>query len=626
MPAIIVMCATVFVFAQPTLEQIDGAEPPTIETTEFSLGFPDVETLWFFEHALIPCETVRGFPLRFNEIVDAECHSYPQDSAKGINESGPVVFPDKDVLLPVLTSVFMHANFLHLLLNMLVLWSIGRIAEIMIGSWRFLAIYLASGVAASLGFVAVNSDSTIILMGASGAISGIMGALFFWTNDSDLRRWVAGLALINVIGWSVATFADIDFGIAWAAHLFGLAFGAVVGLAFYKLVNRPRPAYRIEPAEIPYQSGAERRLNWPHSGLTGPPDLTAPLPPDLTSMPQQPRKGTSNFSNRGYLDSSKWSQSRPPGTRTGPPPPPPPPPQSPRRPPPPVSSEVDPNREPSDQGMADYFRWRYAGLGPEDAAQEQQPPHPPPPAAPPPPSTPPPSPPPHPPPPFPSEQRPNREPSDQGTADYFRRRYVAASSGLPAPQGPSPITAHFRRRWTYWAIGVLCLAIGLTASALLDGSTTEQETGRSAEAERADLEDGAERAEREDEDRRDESNDRAEQSLDEALRAEGEALDAMDDFDEAGQAFVRLWNARVAGQPGFAIDPDDVYALEAELVAARRHLERARSGVETADAAYSSLPESLQLLDPDWRKIWQDVFDEAEAWLRVNERDVAELG
>lgn len=524
MLSIIAACAAVFVFAQPTLQQLEDAEPPTVETAEFSLGFPDDETRWFYEHALIPCEVSRGFPLRFDEIVNAECHPYPRDSAKGNNVSGPVVFADKNVWFPVLSSVFMHGSPLHLAMNMLVLWSIGRSAEAMIGAWRFLALFFASGVAASAGFVAVDAESTTMLVGASGAISGVLGALFVWTSDNDLRRWIAGLALINVIGWAVAAFAAIDFGIAWTAHLVGLAFGAVVGLAFLRPVTRPRPARRSEPA-VPYDpSVAEHRLDSPGSRLSGP--SADALPSRLRST----RSGTS-------------------------PPPPPPPPSS------------------------------YAGGAP---VQHEPPPPPPPRRG--------------------TDRR--RESNEQAMADYFRQRYVAAGSGRPVPKVRSPITDHFRRRWSYWVIGILCLAIGLAGSAWMDGSSTGPEADRSAAVERAESDD-----------------ERQSDLMDEAETAENELFAAMDDYFEASDDFVETWNDRIAGKRDFAIRPEDVFAVEAELVAARRHLERARDAFETADAAYSSLSEDLGLPPAaEWRENWQEQLDEAEAWLRVNERDVAELG
>lgn len=95
------------------------------------------------------------------------------------------------------TAMFMHADFWHLFGNMIFLWAFGRRVEDACGSWRFLLFYLLAGMASNVGSVLLNPDmDTIPAIGASGAISGVMGAylLLFpgaWINC----LWGVGLIL-----------------------------------------------------------------------------------------------------------------------------------------------------------------------------------------------------------------------------------------------------------------------------------------------------------------------------------------------------------------------------------------------------------------------------------------------
>ena len=78
----------------------------------------------------------------------------------------------------VLTSMFLHAGWLHFLGNMLYLWIFGDNVEDRLGHFRYLLFYLLCGVAASMAHVWMNPDSMLPTLGASGAIAGVMGAYF----------------------------------------------------------------------------------------------------------------------------------------------------------------------------------------------------------------------------------------------------------------------------------------------------------------------------------------------------------------------------------------------------------------------------------------------------------------
>src|SRR5207302_401664 len=81
-------------------------------------------------------------------------------------------------LFPLLTSMFLHAGWLHLIPNMWVLWIFGDNIEDYFGHFRFLLFYITAGLAAGLMHIAFNLGSTMPSVGASGAIAGVMGAYF----------------------------------------------------------------------------------------------------------------------------------------------------------------------------------------------------------------------------------------------------------------------------------------------------------------------------------------------------------------------------------------------------------------------------------------------------------------
>jgi membrane associated rhomboid family serine protease len=156
-------------------------------------------------------------------------------------DTTPPEFPDKSVIAALLTSMFLHGSLLHLGGNMLYLWVFGNNIEDTRGPIVYLVFYLASGVVATFAHIALDPGSTIPLVGASGAIAGVMGAylvlfprvrirsliIFFFIMFRDIEaRWLLGI-------WFVMQFfTGQDSGVAWAAHVGGFAFGVLVGLVW----------------------------------------------------------------------------------------------------------------------------------------------------------------------------------------------------------------------------------------------------------------------------------------------------------------------------------------------------------------------------------------------------------
>ena len=91
------------------------------------------------------------------------------------------------VRFTLLTSMFLHGSWMHLLGNMLYLWIVGDNVEEVLGWFGYLVVYLACGLVGSLAQILVNPDSITPTLGASGAIAGIMGAYVIWFPHNQIR-------------------------------------------------------------------------------------------------------------------------------------------------------------------------------------------------------------------------------------------------------------------------------------------------------------------------------------------------------------------------------------------------------------------------------------------------------
>jgi membrane associated rhomboid family serine protease len=149
--------------------------------------------------------------------------------------------------LTILTSMFLHGGWLHLIFNLWFLWIFGDNVEDRLGRARFLLLYLLAGAAAAMAHVAAEPASTIPTVGASGAIAGVLGAylvtfprarvttlipIFFFIHIADLPAWVVlgmWFALQFLSGaLALATTQASVGGVAWWAHIGGFAAGAVL--------------------------------------------------------------------------------------------------------------------------------------------------------------------------------------------------------------------------------------------------------------------------------------------------------------------------------------------------------------------------------------------------------------
>ncbi|MFH8367323.1 rhomboid family intramembrane serine protease [Streptomyces sp. NPDC018031] len=161
--------------------------------------------------------------------------------------------------LAPLTALFVHGNWLHLLGNMLFLFVFGAMAEERMGRLQFTLFYLATGYLALLGYAAAHADSTESLVGASGSISGVLGA-FLWLFPRarvtslfpflfflPLRfpAWLV-LAFWFVLQWLAVRQAQDRPGVAYLAHLIGFVIGFLFAWARF---GRERGAPRETPGD-----------------------------------------------------------------------------------------------------------------------------------------------------------------------------------------------------------------------------------------------------------------------------------------------------------------------------------------------------------------------------------------
>jgi len=138
--------------------------------------------------------------------------------------------------LSLLFSLFMHGSWLHLLGNMLFLWIFGNNIEDRLGRIKFVFFYLLCGVGASLTHVLFNLDSLVPVIGASGAVSGVMGAYLALFPTARVRTLVFVFIFITTMDIPAAVFLVIWFAfqflsagggssIAWLAHVGGFILG-----------------------------------------------------------------------------------------------------------------------------------------------------------------------------------------------------------------------------------------------------------------------------------------------------------------------------------------------------------------------------------------------------------------
>lgn len=148
------------------------------------------------------------------------------------------------------TAMFVHGDILHLAGNMLFLWIFSDNIEDVFGHWIFPIFYIATGFIASMTHILMNSGSTIPMIGASGAVAGVLGAYFVLFPRANVMSLVFLFFFVTVVRIPAVVFLGLWFmfqvlssagggGIAWYAHIGGFVSGALLVLVF-----RPRALTR----------------------------------------------------------------------------------------------------------------------------------------------------------------------------------------------------------------------------------------------------------------------------------------------------------------------------------------------------------------------------------------------
>ncbi len=162
-----------------------------------------------------------------------------QGSLKSTLGLAPALFLERP--WTILTSIFVHGSFGHIFGNMITLFFFGRVLYQIVGQNKFLAVYFIGGLLGNVAFMLLNISSGNYVIGASGAVYAIAGALVVMMPNmrvmmwfiAPMRLWV--VVLIFFVLWSFIP------GVAWQAHMGGLITGLVAGYIFRK---RGRYYYR----------------------------------------------------------------------------------------------------------------------------------------------------------------------------------------------------------------------------------------------------------------------------------------------------------------------------------------------------------------------------------------------
>jgi membrane associated rhomboid family serine protease len=213
--------------------------PAAAITTTDALSQTCQQQAFFDHYAAIPAELVHNRPK--DTVADGQVGA-------DVRGQGCVVTTPSYQKIPAVsavTSLFLHGSWLHLLGNMLFLWVFGNNVEDRFGRLRYLLFYLACGMMATYGFALANPDSTEALIGASGAIAGVLGAYLVlyprarvWSLvpillfiPLRLPAWLV-LGLWFLLQWAYTSGYAISQGgsVAYLAHVLGFLLGVVVAL------------------------------------------------------------------------------------------------------------------------------------------------------------------------------------------------------------------------------------------------------------------------------------------------------------------------------------------------------------------------------------------------------------
>ncbi|MBH22922.1 MAG: rhomboid family intramembrane serine protease [Myxococcales bacterium] len=170
------------------------------------------------------------------------------------------------VVLPLFTSMFLHGGFMHIISNMLFLWVFGDNVEDRFGHGKYLLLYLGFGLAATATHILFSPDSAIPTVGASGAISGVLGAYLVFYPRARVHTLIPIFFIMLMREIPAVLFLGIWFGlqvfsglgslvsnvggVAWWAHIGGFVAGAALALVWRMTFGDPDDPDDYEYAEF----------------------------------------------------------------------------------------------------------------------------------------------------------------------------------------------------------------------------------------------------------------------------------------------------------------------------------------------------------------------------------------
>ncbi len=181
------------------------------------------QTAFQCEYGLVP-----------DHLIDGSVHTNPRGVTCG------EVNAKHNRFLGLLTSMFLHASWFHLLGNMLFLWVFGNNIEDRLGRIRFLPFYLLCGMIAGLAQALTDTQTDVPLIGASGAIAGVLGAYIVLYPRARVWTWIFPIfvlplpAFLLLAFWFIYQFvyaagvAEVGGGVAYWAHVAGFVAGALL--------------------------------------------------------------------------------------------------------------------------------------------------------------------------------------------------------------------------------------------------------------------------------------------------------------------------------------------------------------------------------------------------------------
>ncbi len=202
--------------------------------------------LFIYRFSVVPWEIMHGQQLPPNGLYQLLGGYYPSMEIS------------KNVYLSLLTSMFLHSGWLHIIFNMLFLWVFGNNVEDVMGSLPFTGFYLICGLAGTMAEVLIYPKSITPMLGASGAIAGVLGAYLLLYPRARVYTLVfiliiplpaflvIGIWIITQFFYGVMSLSEMTGNVAWFAHLGGVSCGLVITFLFYPILRRRRDRFAYE--------------------------------------------------------------------------------------------------------------------------------------------------------------------------------------------------------------------------------------------------------------------------------------------------------------------------------------------------------------------------------------------